>query len=127
MASVIRAITVDCANPARLAEFWAAALDYKLQEADDEGALIVDSRHQGTRMLFLKVPEGKAVKNRVHLDLGPTDTHDAEVDRLLKLGARVFKSFRENNSGWTVMQDPEGNEFCVESGMQELKGRGQAE
>jgi predicted enzyme related to lactoylglutathione lyase len=66
-------------------------------------------------VLFIKVPEGKTVKNRVHLDLSPTDrTRDEEVERLIRLGARLVDDRRHTDgSGWAVMTDPEGNEFCV--------------
>lgn len=111
MASKISTITIDCANPARLAEFWTAALGYKLQDIDEEDALIVGPEGQNSRVLFQVVPEGKTVKNRVHLDLTPEDTREAEVERLIGLGATVYQQF-----DWTVMLDPEGNEFCVETG-----------
>jgi catechol 2,3-dioxygenase-like lactoylglutathione lyase family enzyme len=111
MASKIRTITIDCANPARLAEFWTAALGYTLKDIDEEGALLVGPDGQNSRILFLVVPEGKTVKNRLHFDLTPEDTRAAEVERLKGLGATVYQEF-----DWTVMRDPEGNEFCVEAG-----------
>ncbi|MBN9393368.1 MAG: VOC family protein [Chloroflexi bacterium] len=116
MASKVRTITVDCADPKRLADFWTAALNYQLKDIDEEGALIVDPTGEGTQILFLIVPEGKTVKNRLHFDLRPEDTRDAEVVRLQALGATVYATF-----GWTVMQDPEGNEFCVEKGPGDVK------
>lgn len=111
MASKVRTITIDCADPKKLADFWTAALNYQLQDVDDEGALIFDPTGAGTQILFQVVPEGKTVKNRLHFDLQPEDTRDAEVVRLQALGATVYAQF-----GWTVMGDPEGNEFCVETG-----------
>jgi hypothetical protein len=116
MASKVRTITVDCASPKKLADFWTAALNYSLKDIDEEGALIVDPTGEGTQILFLIVPEGKAVKNRIHFDLRPEDTRDAEVARLQTLGATIYATF-----GWTVMQDPEGNEFCVEKGPGDVK------
>jgi predicted enzyme related to lactoylglutathione lyase len=67
-------------------------------------------------LLFIKVPEGKTVKNRVHLDLMPTQhTRDQEVARLLQLGATMVADRRRpDGTGWVVLADPEGNEFCVE-------------
>ena len=69
------------------------------------------------RVLFIEVPEGKAVKNRIHFDLWPTDcTMDEEVDRLLGLGATVVHDLRDHRgpgTGWATLADPEGNEFCV--------------
>jgi hypothetical protein len=72
---------------------------------------------EGTpKLLFIRVPEGKAGKNRVHLDVQPTErTRDQEVEWLLGLGARVFEDHRKpDGTGWVTMGDPEGNEFCVE-------------
>jgi hypothetical protein len=111
MASKVRTLTIDCADPKKLADFWTAALNYQLKDIDEEGALIFDPTGEGTQILFQIVPEGKTVKNRLHFDLRPEDTRDAEVVRLQALGATVQAQF-----GWTVMQDPEGNEFCVETG-----------
>jgi predicted enzyme related to lactoylglutathione lyase len=67
-------------------------------------------------MLFIGVPEGKAVKNRIHIDWQPDErTRDEEVERLLTLGATIFEDHRTpEGTGWVTMQDPEGNEFCVE-------------
>ncbi len=111
MSATIRTITIDCANPTRLAEFWTAALGYTLVDVDEEGALISGPEGPNSRILFLIVPEGKTVKNRLHFDLTPESTGAAEVVRLQALGATVYQEF-----DWTVMLDPEGNEFCVESG-----------
>lgn len=111
MASKVRTITIDCADPQKLADFWTAALNYQFEGKDEEGLLIIDPTGEGARIYFQIVPEGKAVKNRLHFDLRPEDTRDAEVVRLEALGATVQAQF-----GWTVMQDPEGNEFCVETG-----------
>jgi hypothetical protein len=67
-------------------------------------------------LLFVQVPEGKAVKNRVHLDVAPTSrTQEEEVARLLDVGATLFADHRKpDGTGWVVLADPEGNEFCVE-------------
>ncbi len=111
MASKVHTFTIDCADPKKLADFWTAALNYQLKDIDEEDALIFDPTGEGTQILFQIVPEGKTVKNRLHFDLRPEDTRDAEVVRLEALGATVQAQF-----GWTVMQDPEGNEFCVETG-----------
>ena len=69
----------------------------------------------GPEVLFLAVPEGKSVKNRLHLDLEPADrTRDEEVERLLAVGAvHVADQRRPDGTGWVVLADPEGNEFCV--------------
>lgn len=111
MASQIHTITVDCANPLKVANFWAAALGAKLEESSDEEALVLDPH--GPDLLFLKVPEGKIVKNRWHLDLTPEDNMQSEVERLVALGAQKIQLFEENGGKWTLMLDPESNEFCV--------------
>jgi predicted enzyme related to lactoylglutathione lyase len=114
----VRNITFDAHDPYRLAEFWAALTGYALRDAapaDDE--VVISSEQPGTPgLLFIKVPEGKAVKNRVHLDIQPpSGTRDAEVERLAALGAAVVDDRRTpDGMGWVVMTDPEGNEFCVE-------------
>jgi len=112
----IRSITFDCADPVALAEFWAAALNYGLGEGDENEMVADAPAGQGPRLLFIKVPEGKAIKNRLHLDLKPEGSKEAEVARLVGLGGQVVKAYDEPGMTWTVMQDPEGNEFCVERG-----------
>ena len=78
--------------------------------ADDEVGLDGEPR-----LLFIRVPEVKTLKNRVHLDLQPDTTRDEEVDRLTGLGARLVDDQRRSDgSGWVVLTDPAGNEFCVE-------------
>jgi predicted enzyme related to lactoylglutathione lyase len=119
MTSTIRSITIDCAHPTALAHFWAQVTGYQPREPDDldEVAVLNAPEGQGPRLLFLKVPEGKSVKNRVHLDLRPRTTMQSEVERLTALGARVLRVVGERpDDRFTVMQDPEGNEFCVEVG-----------
>jgi predicted enzyme related to lactoylglutathione lyase len=118
--SRVRWIDFDCADPYLVASFWASATGLRQhpdnKPGSDECALLsgVDIVEGG--MLFQRVPEGKTVKNRVHLDLQPTDcTRDEEVARLLGLGASLVADRREpDGTGWAVMADPEGNEFCVE-------------
>lgn len=114
MSSLIDTLTIDCRAPLLLADFWSSALGYRLEDADEEGASIVPADGAaGWTMLFQVVPEGKSVKNRVHLDLSPPDTMEAEVDRLVAAGASVQGRVDEGGIYWTVMLDPEGNEFCV--------------
>lgn len=116
----IRSITVDARNPYTQAQFWAAALgfveDPRYPNApEDPEALIIDPQAHHPRLLFMSVPEPKAVKNRLHLDLQPHDGREAAVARLQELGARVIDDRRQpDGPGWVVMADPEGNEFCVE-------------
>ncbi|MCY9783838.1 VOC family protein [Nocardiopsis sp. EMB25] len=116
----LSAISVDCADPHRLATFWSQALGHPIHPDDRPGdpeALI--RLPQGPPLLFLRVPEPKTVKNRLHLDLSaaPGHTREQETDRLVGLGATLIDDRREpDGSGWTVLTDPEGNEFCVVRG-----------
>lgn len=113
MASTIDTLTIDCADPIRVAEFWRAALGYELVESDDESAEIRDPGGAGWPLLFLVVPEGKSVKNRLHLDIRASASMAAEVERLKGFGATEQRFVEEGGSFWTVMLDVEGNEFCV--------------
>lgn len=112
--------------PVETAQFWAEVLGWRIEEDgdDDEVALLPppDSAEAGVvpDILFLRVPEDKAVKNRLHLDLRPDD-QAAEVARLEALGATRIDIGQGGDVTWVVMADPEGNEFCV------LRGRAAAE
>jgi predicted enzyme related to lactoylglutathione lyase len=107
----VEAVDFDCGDPAAVGRFWAAALGREL-EVDGEGVYYLEAGDSGPEMIFISVPEGKAVKNRVHLDLRPDD-QDAEVERLLGLGARRVDIGQTGQETWVVLADPEGNEFCV--------------
>jgi predicted enzyme related to lactoylglutathione lyase len=115
----IQCITIDCHDPLKVAQFWAAALDWKITEQDEIEVVIelLDGSPEQGRIpdiLFLKNPDKKAGKNRLHLDLRPLD-QAAEVARLEALGAikiEIGQSEYEETT-WVVMADPEGNEFCV--------------
>jgi Glyoxalase-like domain len=106
-------LTIDCHDPKLLADFWCTALGYRLDGIDDEDAWIKPAAGPGGAMLFQIVPEGKSVKNRLHLDLRPSGSMIAEVARLEEAGAITITRVDEGGSFWTVMGDPEGNEFCV--------------
>ncbi|HEY7476615.1 MAG TPA: VOC family protein, partial [Actinomycetota bacterium] len=108
-----------CADPARVASFWAGALGYTLVDADPGGAYDADPSGRVRGLFFQPVPEPKTVKNRVHLDLRAPDTMAAEVERIGALGATQLRYVEEGAGWWTVMADPEGNEFCV------LRGAGE--
>jgi hypothetical protein len=113
MASVIKSVTFDCANAMTMATFWAAALGTDVDEdATADLAYVEAAGWGGPNMWFARVPEPKAAKNRVHLDLRPPATMEQEVRRLVALGATVT----QRHDGNTVMEDPEGNVFCVELG-----------
>ena len=138
-------VVIDCADPARLAEFWAAALHYAPQDPPtgfatwqeflaaqgvpesewNSANAVVDPDKHGPRVYFQRVPEPKTVKNRVHLDLNvggghatPLETRrervGAEARRLQSLGASQLRATELRGEYWIVMQDPEGNEFCVQ-------------
>ncbi|RKT18696.1 putative enzyme related to lactoylglutathione lyase [Streptomyces sp. 1114.5] len=128
MASLVRHVTIDCADPHALAGFWAQALEGTLGEDDNPGddEAVVESA--GASLLFIRVPEGKSVKNRVHLDLQPQDrSRDEEADRLVALGATVLADHRNpDGTGWITLADPEGNEFCVERSKAERAATGAA-
>ena len=114
----IRHITIDSSDPYELARFWAAVLDGELADDDHPGdpEALVQYPAEGPNVLFVRVPEAKAVKNRVHLDITPVGRgRDDEVERLVGLGAAVIDDRRKPDGwGWVVLADPEGNEFCVE-------------
>ncbi len=136
-------VTFDAEDPLNLSTFWAAVLHYVTrppppgfatwedlarevglpEEQWEDIAAIVDPDEEGPRLLFLRVPEPKTAKNRVHLDVQATiqgsspgerrDAVDSEVERIVALGAVKIADFDEAAGVWTVMNDPEGNEFCV--------------
>ncbi|MFD0372231.1 VOC family protein [Streptomyces sp. NPDC127114] len=116
MTTLVRHVTIDCSDAYALASFWARALDSKLSDDDNPGDPEALVETPGADLLFIQVPEKKSLKNRVHLDLQPQDrTRDEEVERLIALGATLFDDQRRpDGTGWVVLQDPEGNEFCVE-------------
>jgi hypothetical protein len=113
MGSTVYAITFDCANAAALAEFWAKVTDRKVDADGSVGFASVglsDEQPGLPRMMFFAVPEGKSAKNRLHLDLVATDL-DAEVARLVSVGATKGAEFDEAGAHWITLTDPEGNEF----------------
>lgn len=115
MTSVIKAVTWDCEDAMRLASFWAAALGSDVDEDSTPARAFVEaSGWGGPNMWFIRVPESKIAKNRLHFDLRPVGTLEDEVRRLTDLGA----SIADRSEDHMVMRDPEGNEFCVEPGMQ---------
>ncbi|MER7112862.1 VOC family protein [Saccharomonospora azurea] len=122
MASKFTELAIDCADPHGLARFWCAVLGYEVQDEGD-GVVTIGSPsvpEGGARpgpvpptLTFAPVPEGKTVKNRLHIDVNPTDRdQDDEVRRLLDLGARRV-DVGQGDASWVVLADPEGNEFCV--------------
>lgn len=114
MTLTLHMINLDCADVAGQAQFWADALGMSVDANDGNPYMrtISGPDRAGPPMMFLAVPEGKTVKNRMHLDLH-ADDRAAEVDRLVGLGAAVVADVEEWGGRWTVLTDPEGNEFCV--------------
>jgi len=114
MASRTANFCIDAHDPRGQVAWWAQVLDdfEPDPEGDDEEAGLRGPN--GRWLLFLKVPESKTVKNRMHICLRPVDrTRDEEVERLLGLGATMYDDLRKADTGWAVLADPEGNEFCV--------------
>ena len=119
MTSRISHTSVDARDAYAQSVFWSKVLDW-MEDPDDPNLpehveCLIMSRDRGQRLLFINVPDEKVVKNRLHLDLRPTDgTREQEVARLLELGAAQVADFRRpDGSGWITLADPEGNEFCV--------------
>jgi hypothetical protein len=120
-------VVVDCHDLHAQARWWAGVLDWQLAfESDDEAAIVPKhaedrrlSAEEWTRvgpgLVFVSVPEGKTVKNRLHIDLAPhsTDDRDALIESLLARGATKADIGQADSTSWTVLADPEGNEFCV--------------
>ncbi|MDX6206731.1 MAG: hypothetical protein QOF39_2788 [Frankiales bacterium] len=111
-------IVVDCADPQALAQFWCAVLGWVVTEAEAD---VVEVRPEGTdartsivpSLLFIRVPEAKTGKNRLHLDVNTFDSDQgAELERLLGLGATPV-DVGQGEQRWHVLADPEGNEFCL--------------
>lgn len=121
-------VTVDCRDAKALARFWAEVLGWHVYFDEDPEVLVAPSfpyRGEGPTMLFIPVPEPRTVKNRLHLDLRPTDrTHDQEVERLVALGATVVEDHRsDRGGGWVWLADPEGNDLCIEQAESERSSR----
>ena len=111
MSLVWEQLVVDAADPAALGRWWARALGWTVVNDDAEEFEIRPAPDRLPGLLFVRVPEGKSAKNRLHLDFRPDDQR-AEVDRLLGLGAR-HADVGQGEQTWVVLADPEGNEFCV--------------
>jgi len=118
-------VVIDCTDVAAQARWWAEALDWRsVYEAPDEVVLApphaltkgdsIPVEERGPGLVFVPVPEGKQLKNRLHIDLAPraADDQEAEVARLEQLGATRV-DIGQGKQTWVVMADPEGNEFCV--------------
>lgn len=113
MTSRVGDIVIDCADPELLATFWCGVLGYRVFARDETGVAIRGAT-VSPDILFIRVPEAKTTKNRMHFDVCATDGDQSqELARLLDLGAR--RSTIEASGSWVVLEDPEGNEFCLMS------------
>lgn len=115
MVSIVQNVAIDCANAYELARFWSEVTGRPLHPEDKPGDPEVQVLlAEGPVLYFSQVPEPKTTKNRIHLCLRPETLREREVDRLLGLGATLVADRRNpDGSGWAVLADPEGNEFCV--------------
>jgi predicted enzyme related to lactoylglutathione lyase len=114
MAARVGNITFDCGDVLKLAAFWSAVLGRPIDKGSSEHFASIggaDGARPEPAWYFSKVPEPRQAKNRVHVDLVDPDPH--AVDEMVRLGATVIGEHRMPGHGWTVLQDPEGNEFCV--------------
>ena len=112
-------IVLDCAEPERLAKFWREALGYRDYYTDANLAVLVPKTGIASPLLLQGVPEPKAGKNRMHVDIVVDDV-ESEVQRLQALGARRIDEGVQSFGGtrWVIMSDPEQNEFCVSTGVE---------
>lgn len=118
MSNTIIGLSIDAADAASLARFWADALGREVTAGADARYAVVDIDPAATsvpRLLFHQVPEGKTLKNRLHLDLITTD-FETEIARLTALGATRVQDVEHNGARWTTLSDPEGNEFDLVRG-----------
>jgi predicted enzyme related to lactoylglutathione lyase len=122
--SRIAVIALDAVEPRVVADFWCRVLGWQIVDENTDGLSIAAADGAGPTIDVLAVPEGKAVKNRLHLDLRADGMTTAEeLDRLLSLGARPTDVGQEPGVSWVVLSDPEGNEFCLLSrSVQEVSG-----
>ena len=114
MAARFSELTVDSNDAGRLSRWWSEVLGYKVIEETEDAVEIAGPKGAGPTIVFAPVPEPKTVKNRLHIDLSPTDRdQDEELERLLGLGARRADVGQGDDVSWVVLTDPEGNEFCL--------------
>lgn len=116
MPAYLQNVAFGCADPYLLAQFWSQLVGHPLHSDDQPGDPVATiDVPVGYTLYFERVPEPKVGKNRLHLCLRPDTTRDAEIDRLLALGATMVDDRRAipEDGGWAVLADPEGNEFCL--------------
>ena len=104
-------VVIDCADPRSLAAFWEAFTDYE-RRSDEEDWVSIYSPDESLRIGFQRVPEGKVVKNRVHVDFAATD-EEATAEEIEGMGATRRWVSEDPEDRFVVLADPEGNEFCI--------------
>nr|WP_042187262.1 VOC family protein [Kibdelosporangium sp. MJ126-NF4]CEL17950.1 hypothetical protein [Kibdelosporangium sp. MJ126-NF4]CTQ90822.1 hypothetical protein [Kibdelosporangium sp. MJ126-NF4] len=121
MVSSIHNVALDALDAYGLAQFWSKVYGKPLGDDDKPGdPEVAIDLGGGMNMFFQQVPESKSIKNRMHICLRPDSTRDEEVTRLVTIGATIHDDHRNpDGTGWVVMHDPEGNEFCVERSVAE--------
>lgn len=130
--SAILNVTFDCCDADAVAEFWRAVTGYTKRDENQPGNrywVLTPPAGTWPRLVFVRVPEGKSIKNRLHLDVVPTErTQQEEIDRLIRLGATLVDDRRHSKrGGWVVLADVEDNEFCVEASTAEIHTRKELE
>lgn len=118
MACRIGELVLDCRDPELLAQFWCDVLDFVVLDRDDDGSVEIGARDgfggSQPTIYLSKCAEPEKAKPRLHIDVNATDRdQDAELERLLKLGARPADIGQTGDESWHVLADPEGNEFCL--------------
>ncbi|HET6668311.1 MAG TPA: VOC family protein [Intrasporangium sp.] len=107
-------IVIDAHDLVAQGRFWAAALRWQVLSVREREVVVGPDEHAPVGLCFMPVPETKTVKNRLHLDLTTgADDREQEIERLISLGARRVDIGQTGSESWTVLADPEGNEFCV--------------
>ena len=108
-------LVIDCRDPERVAQFWGAVLGYDITDRGPEGEIEISGGVPGApTLVFVRVPEGKTLKNRIHIDVNPTETDQSnELRRLIRLGARRVDVGQTTDVSWIVLADVEDNEFCL--------------
>jgi hypothetical protein len=109
----IRNVVIDCAEPQRLAPFWEAATGYARVWSNEYFVVLASSTQAGPNLLLQRVPEPKVAKNRCHMDLLAEGDAETEIQRMVDLGAVRGETLEQGGVRWTVMADPDANEFCI--------------
>lgn len=114
MTSRFTELCIDCVDPRAVADFWKEVLGWAVSDDQDDGVELKNPESEWPVLFFVKVPERKMVKNRLHIDVNPRDRdQEAELERLLALGATRVDVGQGDDVTWVVLADPEGNEFCL--------------